>query len=82
MENGRIGYKLSDLSPTSVTVENLGLALGATNDGTWTDVAIHHIAHAPYGDGYIFLVDGYAYYAEGTGQGEYTIGMFIDANFA
>ena len=75
-------YKLSDLSPTSVTVENLGLALGATNDGTWTDVAIHHIAHAPYGDGYIFLVDGYAYYAEGTGQGEYTIGMFIDANFA
>ena len=37
---------------------------------------MHHIAHAPYGDGYVYVVDGLAYYAEGTGQAEYTIGLY------
>ncbi len=69
-------YKLSDLSTTTVTVEYLGEAVGAQNNGQWNDLAMHHIAHAPYGDGYVYVVDGLAYYAASTGQAEYTIGIF------
>ena len=61
-------YKLSDLSTTTVTVENLGEAVGAANNGQWNDLAMHHISHAPYGDGYIYAVNGFAYYASGTGK--------------
>ena len=71
-------YKLSDLSTTTVTVEYLGEAVGAANNGQWNDLAMHHISHAPYGDGYIYAVDGFAYYASGTGQAEYTIGLYTN----
>jgi len=71
-------YKLSNLSTTTVTVEQLGTAVGAQHNGSWNDLAMHHISHAPYGDGYVYAVDGYAYYASGTGQAEYTIGLYTD----
>ena len=71
-------YKLSDLSTTTVTVEYLGEAVGAENNGQWNDLAMHHISHAAYGDGYIYAVDGFAYYASGTGQAEYTVGLYTD----
>ena len=71
-------YKLSDLSTTTVTVEYLGEAVGAQDNGQWNDLAMHHIAHAPYGDGYVYVVDGLAYYAASTGQAEYTIGLYTE----
>ena len=69
-------YKLSNLSTTTATVEYLGKAVEAQHNGAWNDLAMHHISHAPYGDGYIYAVDGFAYYADGTGAAEYTIGLY------
>ena len=73
--------KLANLSPTSVDVTNLGIAIEPPQDGSWswTELATHHISHVPYGDGYIYAVDGLANYTIGTGQPEYTIGLFTDA---
>ena len=71
-------YKLSDLSTTTATVEYLGEAVGSQNDGGWATLAMHHISHAPYGDGYIYAVDGLANYAIGTGTEEYTIGLYTE----
>ena len=74
-------YQLSNLSPTTVDVTNLGIAIEPPQDGSWswTEIATHHISHAPYGDGYVYAVDGLANYDIGTGQPEYTIGLFTDA---
>jgi len=73
-------YQLSNLSPTTVDVTNLGIAIEPPQDGSWswTELATHHISHAPYGDGYVYAVDGLANYDIGTGQPEYTIGLFTD----
>ena len=71
-------YKLSNLSTTTATVEYLGEAIESQNNGDWSSLAMHHISHAPYGDGYIYAVDGLANYSQGTGTEEYTIGLYTE----
>ncbi|CZQ97095.1 polysaccharide deacetylase [Trichococcus palustris] len=68
-------YLLSSLSTDSVEVTLLGTAVDAQNNGMWNDEGMHQISHADYLDGYIYAVDGF-------NNGEYSIGLYVDAKLA
>jgi hypothetical protein len=74
--DGRYGeytywYQLSNLSPTTISVINLGLAVEAQKNETWNSDAMHHISNAAFGTGNIYFVDG-------MNDGIYTIGLYTD----
>lgn len=74
--NGRYGeytywYQLSNLTPTTISVINLGLAVEAQKNETWNSDAMHHISNAAFGTGNIYFVDG-------MNDGIYTIGLYTD----
>ena len=74
--DGRYGeytywYQLSNLTPTTISVINLGLAVEAQKNETWNSDAMHHISNAAFGTGNIYFVDG-------MNDGVYTIGLYTD----
>lgn len=63
-------FMLTNLTPTTVTVKNLGVLVEGQKNDSWNSLSMHHVAHAPYKDRDIFVVDGQ------NEAGEYSIGLY------